>query len=76
MNQCRTYHQPGVLRVLQTKEETKAFYDKIAKVYDVLAERSEAPVRMAGLKMLNIQLNGLAFAKGKNLLVNCRMILP
>jgi ubiquinone/menaquinone biosynthesis C-methylase UbiE len=55
MNQCRTYHQPGVLRVLQTKEETKAFYDKIAKVYDVLAERSEAPVRMAGLKMLNIQ---------------------
>jgi ubiquinone/menaquinone biosynthesis C-methylase UbiE len=55
MNQCRTYHQPGVLRVLQTKEETKAFYDKIAKVYDVLSERSEAPVRTAGLKMLNIQ---------------------
>ena len=55
VNQCRTYHQPGVLRVLQTKEETKAFYDKIAKVYDVLAEHSEAPVRKAGLEMLHAQ---------------------
>jgi ubiquinone/menaquinone biosynthesis C-methylase UbiE len=55
MNECCTYHQPGVLRVLQTKEETKAFYNKIAKVYDVLAEHSEAPVRKAGLEMLNAQ---------------------
>jgi ubiquinone/menaquinone biosynthesis C-methylase UbiE len=55
VDKCRTYHQPGVLRVLQTKEETKAFYDKIAKVYDVLAEHSEAPVRKAGLEMLNAQ---------------------
>ena len=55
MNEYRTYHQPGVLRVLQTKEETKAFYNKIAKVYDLLAERSEAPVRKAGLKMLSTQ---------------------
>lgn len=49
----RTYHQPGVLRVLQTKEETKAFYDKIAGVYDLLAERSEQPVRETGLQMLD-----------------------
>jgi demethylmenaquinone methyltransferase/2-methoxy-6-polyprenyl-1,4-benzoquinol methylase len=49
----QTYHQPGVLRVLQSKEETKAFYDKIAGVYDLLAERSEQPVRRAGLKMLD-----------------------
>jgi demethylmenaquinone methyltransferase/2-methoxy-6-polyprenyl-1,4-benzoquinol methylase len=55
VNECRTYHQPGVLRVLQTKEETKAFYNKIAKVYDALAEHSEAPVRKAGLEMLNAQ---------------------
>ena len=25
-------YEPGILRVLQTKSETKAFYDKIAKV--------------------------------------------
>ncbi|MGE5297393.1 MAG: class I SAM-dependent methyltransferase [Solirubrobacterales bacterium] len=48
----KDYHQPGVLRVLQTREETRAFYDKIAKVYDLLAERSEEPVRRAGLQML------------------------
>ena len=36
-------YEPGVLRVLQTKSETKAFYDKIAKVYDLLAEHSERP---------------------------------
>ncbi len=53
MEECRTYHQLGVLRVLQTREETKAFYNKIAKVYDILAEHSEAPVREAGLEMLN-----------------------
>lgn len=46
------YHQPGVLRVLQTKAETRAFYDKIARVYDLLAERSEEPVRRKGLDML------------------------
>jgi ubiquinone/menaquinone biosynthesis C-methylase UbiE len=55
VNKTCTYHQPGVLRVLQTKEETKAFYNKIAKVYDALAEHSEAPVRRAGIEMLNTQ---------------------
>ena len=55
MNKARTYHQPDVLRVLQTKQETKAFYNKIAKAYDILAEHSEAPVRKAGLEMLDAQ---------------------
>ena len=45
-------YEPGVLRVLQTKSETKAFYDKIAKVYDLLSEHSERPMREAGLKLL------------------------
>lgn len=41
-----------VLRVLQSKDETRAFYDKISGVYDLLAERSEGPIRQAGLDML------------------------
>jgi ubiquinone/menaquinone biosynthesis C-methylase UbiE len=45
-------YEPGVLRVLQTKSETKAFYDKITKVYDLLAEHSERPMREAGLRLL------------------------
>ena len=55
MNETQTYHQPGVLRVLQTREETKAFYNKIARVYDLLAEHSEAPVRKAGIEMLHVR---------------------
>jgi hypothetical protein len=38
MGTDQTYRQPGVLRVLQSREETRAFYDKIAGVYDLLAE--------------------------------------
>ncbi len=50
-----TYHQPGVLRVLQTKEQTQAYYDRIALVYDLLAEHAEAPVRRAGIEMLKVR---------------------
>jgi len=45
---------PNLLRVLQSKEETRAFYDKISAVYDLLAERSEGPVRQAGLEKLAV----------------------
>lgn len=45
-------YEPGVLRVLQTKQQTKHYYDKIAKVYDLLSEEAEKPMREAGLKML------------------------
>ena len=38
--------------MLQSKEETRAFYDKISGVYDVLAEHSEGPVRQIGLDKL------------------------
>ena len=44
-----------VLRVLQSKAETRAFYDKISAVYDLLAERSEAPVRRRGLQIFSAQ---------------------
>jgi ubiquinone/menaquinone biosynthesis C-methylase UbiE len=48
-------YEPGVLRVFQTKEATRHFYNKIAKVYDLLSEESEKPMREAGLKMLASQ---------------------
>lgn len=46
--------EPGVSRVLTSKGETRAFYNKIAKVYDLLAEHSEMPMREAGLKKLAV----------------------
>ena len=42
-------YEPGVLRVFQSKSETKAFYNKIAKAYDLLAEHSERAVRQEGV---------------------------
>ena len=45
-------YEPGVLRVFQSKEETKAYYNKIAKVYDLLAEHAEQPMREKGLEKL------------------------
>lgn len=45
-------YEPGVLRVLQSKEETRRFYNKIASVYELLSERSEAPMREIGLTLL------------------------
>jgi len=80
MNECCTYHQPGVLRVLQTKEETKAFYNKIAGVYDILAEHSEAPVRKAGIEMLHAQpgwqVLEIGFGTGHSLIELARCVGP
>ena len=47
-----TERQPEVLRVFQSREETRSFYNKIARVYDLLAEHAERPMREAGLRML------------------------
>ena len=44
---------PEIQRVFQSKAETKAFYNKISHVYDLLAEHSEGPIRRAGLEKLN-----------------------
>jgi len=52
-NSEQTGSQPEVLRVLNTKGETKAFYNKISNVYDLLADQSEEPIRRAGLEKLN-----------------------
>ncbi|HEX4142812.1 MAG TPA: class I SAM-dependent methyltransferase [Pirellulales bacterium] len=45
-------YEPGVLRVLQTKDVTRQYYNKIAKVYDLLSEEAEKPMREAGLEKL------------------------
>ena len=42
----------AILRVFQSKQQTRAFYNKISHVYDLLSERSEAPMRRAGVELL------------------------
>lgn len=48
-------YEPDILRVLQSKEETQAYYNKIARFYDALAERTEQPMRELGLRKLAAQ---------------------
>src|ERR1700741_232368 len=47
--------QFSVLRVLRTKAEARAFYNKIARVYDFLSENSEEPIRNFGLERLQVR---------------------
>ena len=47
-------HSP-VLRVLHSKDHARAYYNKIARVYDLLSEKAERPMREAGLEMLGAQ---------------------
>jgi ubiquinone/menaquinone biosynthesis C-methylase UbiE len=74
------YHQSGVLRVLQSKQETRAFYDKIAKAYDLLAEHSEEPVRRVGLQMLDARpgerILEIGFGTGHCLIELARLVGP
>jgi ubiquinone/menaquinone biosynthesis C-methylase UbiE len=60
-NENSLEYEPGVLRVLQSKSEREAYYNKIAKVYDLLAEHSERAMREAGLAKL-------AAAQGEHML--------
>ncbi len=43
---------PSILRVSRTRDQTRAFYNRISRVYDLLSYRSEAPMRAAGLDLL------------------------
>ncbi len=52
MTNTKKENHSSVLRVFQTKEETKAFYNKIASVYDMLSEYAERPIREKGLELL------------------------
>jgi ubiquinone/menaquinone biosynthesis C-methylase UbiE len=47
-----TEEHTDVLPILQSKDEIKAFYNKIARVYDLLAERSEQPLRDRAIDLL------------------------
>jgi demethylmenaquinone methyltransferase/2-methoxy-6-polyprenyl-1,4-benzoquinol methylase len=73
-------YEPGVLRIFQSKEETKAYYNKIAGVYDLLAERSEQPMREKGLRKLAAQPSDrileIGFGTGHSLAEVARAVGP
>jgi ubiquinone/menaquinone biosynthesis C-methylase UbiE len=51
--ECLVNDRP--LRVFSSRQEIRAFYNKISRVYDLLAERSEEPVRRQALASLTPQ---------------------
>ena len=71
---------PAPLRVFQTREQTRAFYNKISKVYDLLSEQSEAPMRRTGLDLLKPAkgetILELGFGTGHSLLDMARAVGP
>ena len=72
------FTHPSVLPVFQTKDQTKAFYNKISRVYDLLSDRSEAPVRRAGLELLKARVGErvleIGFGTGHSLMVLARAV--
>lgn len=48
-----TNHDRGVLPVLRTRSETRAYYNRISRAYDLLAEHSEGPMRDLTLGLLS-----------------------
>jgi ubiquinone/menaquinone biosynthesis C-methylase UbiE len=52
MSSISQANQARILPVFQSRDQTRAFYNKISRVYDLLSERSEAPMRKAGFDLL------------------------
>jgi ubiquinone/menaquinone biosynthesis C-methylase UbiE len=44
-----------MLRASKSRQDTRAYYDRLSRVYGFLAERSEGPVREAGLRELGVK---------------------
>jgi demethylmenaquinone methyltransferase/2-methoxy-6-polyprenyl-1,4-benzoquinol methylase len=69
-----------ILRVLQSRQQTRAFYNKISRVYDLLSERSETPMRRAGVVLLKPvageHVLDLGFGTGHTLVSLARAVGP
>jgi ubiquinone/menaquinone biosynthesis C-methylase UbiE len=70
----------AILRVFQTKDQTRAFYNKISHVYDLMSERSEAPMRKAGLELFNARAGEsvleIGFGTGHSLVALAKAVGP
>ena len=64
----------------QPKDQTRAFYNKISRGYDMLSERSEGPRRKAGLELLKIRAGEtvleIGFGTGHRLVAIAKAVRP
>jgi demethylmenaquinone methyltransferase/2-methoxy-6-polyprenyl-1,4-benzoquinol methylase len=74
------FTHPSVLPVFQTKGQTKAFYNKISRAYDLLSEHSEAPMRKVGQDLLKARAGEkvleIGFATGHSLAALAKAVGP
>ena len=72
------FTHPSVLPVFQTKDQTKAFYNKISHFYDLMSERSEGPMRKAGQDLLKARAGEsvleIGFATGHSLVALAKAV--
>lgn len=72
--------QTSVLRVFQSKDQTRSFYNKISGVYDLLSDRSEAPMRKSGLELLKASTGErvleIGFGTGHSLVAVAKAVGP
>jgi ubiquinone/menaquinone biosynthesis C-methylase UbiE len=54
-DQDQLNYEPNVARGFNSREETRNYYNKIAKIYDVMAEHSEGPMRELGMTLLDVK---------------------
>lgn len=54
-DQSSLSYEPNVARVFNSREETRHYYNKIARIYDLMAEHSEGPMREMGLTLLDVK---------------------
>lgn len=69
-----------ILPVSRTKKQAQAFYNRISRVYDLLAGRSEAPMHNAGLNLLKAvpgeNVLEIGFGTGRCLVALARAVGP
>jgi ubiquinone/menaquinone biosynthesis C-methylase UbiE len=71
---------PDILPVSRTKKQAQAFYNRISRVYDLLARRSEVPMQNAGLDLLKAvpgeKVFEIGFGTGHCLIALARAVGP
>jgi len=69
-----------ILPVIRSREQTKAYYNKISRFYDLMSDRSETPMRRAGLGLLKVrkgeQILEIGFGTGHTLAALAKAVGP
>lgn len=73
-------YEPNITRALNSREETRSYYNKLARYYDALAESAEGPMRDKALKELGLKAGEtvleLGFGTGHSLVEMANLVGP